>query len=92
MLGCGRQLAHAAAPPAAGRGEQLTLTCLFWTAQSQPSCRPPPPWQVAEALHRLVETEGLLPPLPPAQEGGEPQPRTMECLTPKKSLKVWNPK
>lgn len=48
--------------------------------------------QVAEALHRLVETEGLLPPLPPAQEGGEPQPRTMECLTPKKSLKVWNPK
>ena len=38
------------------------------------------------------ETEGLLPPLPPAQEGGEPQPRTMECLTPKKSLKVWNPK
>ncbi|KAL4434069.1 hypothetical protein ABPG75_000510 [Micractinium tetrahymenae] len=48
--------------------------------------------QVAEALQRLVETAGLLPPLAPAQEGGEPQPRTMECLTPKKSVKVWNPK
>lgn len=49
-----------------------------------------PPLQVCEGLERMVAT--FLPPLEPAEEGGEPRERSFETWAPKKTLKVWNPK
>jgi hypothetical protein len=45
--------------------------------------------QVSEGLERVVLT---LPPLPPAEEGGEERPRTFSAWAPRKQIKAWNPK
>lgn len=51
--------------------------------------RPGREGQVSEGLERVVLT---LPPLPPAEEGGEERPRTFSVWAPRKQIKAWNPK
>ncbi|PRW57863.1 DEAD DEAH box helicase [Chlorella sorokiniana] len=45
--------------------------------------------QVCEAVERMP---GILEPLAPKEEGGEPRPRILQTWAPRKSQKVWNPK
>lgn len=45
--------------------------------------------QVCEAVERMP---GILEPLAPKEEGGQPRPRTLQTWAPKKTQKVWSPK